>query len=389
MSLPLFRLEELVNITKGKKQNLSDAKTPTRYIQIDDLRNDDLIKYTADDVGTFVGEGDVIIAWDGANAGIVGYGLNGLIGSTLARLTIINIEVNAEYLARFLQSKFKEIRGNCTGATIPHVSKPHLLSLEIPLPPLDEQKRIAAILDKADSLRRKRKEAIDLADEFLGAVFLDMFGDSAGQGWELVTVEDLAAPVRGSMRTGPFGSDLKHAEFVEKGISVLGIDNAVKNKFDWGKDRFISHEKYEQLKRYTVKPGDVIITIMGTCGRCAVVPEDIPIAINTKHLCCITLDQSKCLPSFMHAYFLKHPVARKYLSQTAKGAVMDGLNMGIIKSLPIPLVPMDLQKKYESICKQLSKLDKNNLEAESYLNDCFSSLSQKAFKGELSQKNVA
>ena len=389
MSLPLFRLEELVNITKGKKQNLSDAKTPTRYIQIDDLRNDDLIKYTADDVGTFVGEGDVIIAWDGANAGTVSYGLNGLIGSTLARLTIINIEVNAEYLARFLQSKFKEIRGNCTGATIPHVSKPHLLSLEIPLPPLDEQKRIAAILDKADSLRRKRKEAIDLADEFLGAVFLDMFGDSAGQGWELVTVEDLAAPVRGSMRTGPFGSDLKHAEFVEKGISVLGIDNAVKNKFDWGKDRFISHEKYEQLKRYTVKPGDVIITIMGTCGRCAVVPEDIPIAINTKHLCCITLDQSKCLPSFMHAYFLKHPVARKYLSQTAKGAVMDGLNMGIIKSLPIPLVPMDLQKKYESICKQLSKLDKNNLEAESYLNDCFSSLSQKAFKGELSQKNVA
>jgi type I restriction enzyme S subunit len=389
VSLPLFRLEELVNITKGKKQNLSDAKTPTRYIQIDDLRNDDLIKYTADDVGTFVGEGDVIIAWDGANAGTVGYGLNGLIGSTLARLTIINIEVNAEYLARFLQSKFKEIRGNCTGATIPHVSKPHLLSLEIPLPPLDEQKRIAAILDKADSLRRKRKEAIDLADEFLGAVFLDMFGDSAGQGWELVTVEDLAAPVRGSMRTGPFGSDLKHAEFVEKGISVLGIDNAVKNKFDWGKDRFISHEKYEQLKRYTVKPGDVIITIMGTCGRCAVVPEDIPIAINTKHLCCITLDQSKCLPSFMHAYFLKHPVARKYLSQTAKGAVMDGLNMGIIKSLPIPLVPMDLQKKYESICKQLSKLDKNNLEAESYLNDCFSSLSQKAFKGELSQKNVA
>ena len=192
MSLPLFRLEELVNITKGKKQNLSDAKTPTRYIQIDDLRNDDLIKYTADDVGTFVGEGDVIIAWDGANAGTVGYGLNGLIGSTLARLTIINIEVNAEYLARFLQSKFKEIRGNCTGATIPHVSKPHLLSLEIPLPPLDEQKRIAAILDKADSLRRKRKEAIDLADEFLGAVFLDMFGDSAGQGWELVTVEDLA-----------------------------------------------------------------------------------------------------------------------------------------------------------------------------------------------------
>ena len=216
MSWPKFKLEELVKISKGKKHSLSDTKTSTRYIQIDDLRNDNRIKYTNDEAGVFVKKRDVIIAWDGANAGTIGYGLEGLIGSTLAKLSIVNPEVDTEYLARFLQSRFKKIRDNYTGATIPHVSRPHLMSLEIPLPPLDEQKRIAAILDKADTIRRKRQQAIQLADDFLRSVFLDMFGDPETKGWEITTVEKVAESTKGSMRTGPFGSQLLHSEFVEK-----------------------------------------------------------------------------------------------------------------------------------------------------------------------------
>lgn len=264
-----------------------------------------------------------------------------------------------------------------------HLYPKDVARLRIPLPPLPEQRRIAAILDVAESLRTQRRAAIEQLDKLTQAIFIDMFGGAQSKGWPVVTIADIAAAQPGSIRTGPFGSQLLHSEFVDEGVAVLGIDNAVANEFRWGERRFITPAKHRELQRYTVHPGDVLITIMGTCGRCAVVPDDIPLAINTKHLCCITVDAQKCVPQFLHAYFLRHPSAQKYLQQTAKGAIMSGLNMGIIKALPMALPPLALQTAFATRV-QFSEALKAKHRAILALDDAlFASLQHRAFTGTL------
>ncbi|MGC9370353.1 MAG: restriction endonuclease subunit S [Paracoccaceae bacterium] len=296
------------------------------------------------------------------------------------------------FLYYFLYANRALLEGLGSGTTFKELSSTNLKSVRIPLPPLEEQQRIVAILDEAcEGLSRARAHAeanFQNARELFGNFASGLF-DEITTATSTITsqVKELALAEKGSIRTGPFGSQLRHSEFVDQGIAVLGIDNAVNNEFRWGKRRFITEDKYDALRRYTVRPGDVIITIMGTCGRCAVIPDDIPVAINTKHLCCITLDQGTCLPKYLHAYFLHSPKARSYLAAEASGSVMDGLNMGIIKKLPVDLPSLDRQLEVVGRLNDLKRKANalaTSAEAKiSDLNDLRQSLLQKAFSGEL------
>jgi type I restriction enzyme S subunit len=295
-------------------------------------------------------------------------------------------KLDAQYLARWLTLQFQgEVFRNLCRQWVNQatVGRDLLLSLRIPVPPLPIQRRNAEMLGKADALRAKRRATVAKLDTLSRSIFLDLFEDVVGNEWPMITIADVADPAEGSIRTGPFGSQLLHGEFIGSGIRVLGIDNVVSNEFRWGEPRFISEAKYRGLKRYTVRPGDVLITIMGTCGRCAIVPDSIPIAINTKHLCCITLDQRKCLPGFLHAYFLQHPIAQRYLEQSAKGAIMSGLNMGIIKAMPIPLPPIELQKIFIGRLGSVERTRTQYLNSQAEMNELFGSLQYRAFQGEL------
>jgi type I restriction enzyme, S subunit len=286
------------------------------------------------------------------------------------------------FILRFLRQPYVRIQGErrMTGSVGQRrVPEAFLANLQIPLLPLDEQRRLAQVLDSVDALRSKRRTAIALLGKLAQSIFIDMFG-SVDESWPQVTVENIAEDTKGAIRTGPFGSQLLHEEFVDSGVPVLGIDNAVANEFQWKGRRYITKEKYQKLTRYTVHPGDVLITIMGTCGRCAVVPNDIPLAINTKHLCCITLDQSKCLPEFLHSYFLIHRDAQRYLKKTAKGAIMDGLNMAIIKRLPISLPPIGLQRTFAQQIASLRATNAANTAHLAELDTLFVSLQSRTFR---------
>jgi type I restriction enzyme S subunit len=122
---------------------------------------------------------------------------------------------------------------------------------------------------------------------------------------------------------------------------------------------------------------------MGTIGRSCVVPDEIPTSINTKHLAAITLDRTICLPEFLSSVFIYLPHIQQQMSLANRGAIMDGLNLSIIKNLKISLPPIEVQKEF--VRKNHQLLTINNMQEQDiqFIADLNKSLIQKAFKGEL------
>jgi type I restriction enzyme S subunit len=263
-----------------------------------------------------------------------------------------------------------------------HLYPKDVSNLKINLPSSGEQKRIADILDKTDALRQKRQQMIDLSSELLRTSFLELCGPNAEgyNKWDLHKVDDLVTQ-KNHIRSGPFGSALKHSEFKSQGVYVLGIDNAVKNTFVYSGNRYISREKYEELKKYTVFPGDVLISIMGTTGKSAVVPESIPLAITTKHLATITPNKELIEGEVLSFAIHTHPEILKQIQKNNKGAVMPGLNLGIIKNLTLSIPPMCNQKQFIKVLSIIARL-KEKFDKNSYAS-LLNSLTQRAFRGEL------
>ena len=270
----------------------------------------------------------------------------------VACLRLKTDRIKKSFLFHILNSEYFEQQcvNSSKGVAQKNMSTEWLKEYSIPLYSIEKQVEISFILDTLQSIITHRRTQLEKLDELIKARFVEMFGDENAQ-WRTVSMVDVCK----KMRTGPFGSALHHDEFVDSGVFVLGIDNAVENRFSYSRMRYITEEKYEQLKRYTVFPGDVIITIMGTVGRSAVIPFDMPKAINTKHLACITPDYDLVDSDFLCNAFQIHPAIKHQLNNQIKGAIMDGLNLTIIKKLKIKLPPLELQKEFVAFYKQVDK----------------------------------
>ena len=392
-----LKLPEIAPYSGKRVQPFDDVK---RYMSTGDLKGENLsfedVTYESKPsrADILVSEGDILFAkmTNTNKALIIDRDHDGIIVSTgFSVHRPLENELFGEYFLHFLKHNSFQRQKNkfCTGAIQSAISNSGIEKILVPVPDYKDQLQIAKLLSKAENLIAQRKESIRLLDEFLKSTFLKMFFSNPDTAkWEEVKFEELADKKKGSMRTGPFGSSLLHGEFTETGdVKVLGIDNVVTNRFDWKRSRCITIDKYQELKRYTVFPNDVLISIMATLGRTAVVPKDIPLCINSKHLAAITLDKNIANPYFVAYAFHSHPLIVRQMSNNVKGAIMDGLNLTIIRRIKIQLPPVELQNKFGETFEKTEVIKTQYQQSLQELENLYGSLSQKAFKGELGLKD--
>ncbi|WP_341325870.1 restriction endonuclease subunit S [Methylotuvimicrobium sp. KM2] len=260
-----------------------------------------------------------------------------------------------------------------------HLYPKDVSRLEIPLPPLPEQKRIAAILDKADAIRRKRQQAIQLADEFLRSVFLDMFGDPVTnpKGWGAVKLGDICE-VGSSKRVFV-------DEFTEFGIPFYRgteVGRLGENE-DIQPHLYISNDHYENLKKHSGVPkiGDLLLPSICHDGRIWKVNSKTPFYFKDGRVLWIKVNQSSINSDYLRSY-LKNLFLANY-SSIASGTTFAELKIVILKELSVLSPPLDLQIKYAEIIEKAIKKYGINKAFSEKSSKLFDSLCQKAFAGEL------
>lgn len=270
-----------------------------------------------------------------------------------------------------------------TGANLPRLSPRTLAKMEIPLPPLAEQRRIAAILDAADALRVKRRAAIAKLDELTQSIFLDMFGDPATnpKGWARVTLADVCGDAD-DIKCGPFGTQLSQSEYTDAGVPLWGIRH-VNASFAVTTREFLSVNTAERLASYSIVPGDIVMTRKGTVGNCAVYPRGMPLGIMHSDLLRLRVDGKRCDPTFVaHQLHTSRDVDRQIVAISG-GAVMPGINVTKLKRLEIALPPILEQRRF---AKGTAVISEQRLKASTsfeQLGSLFASLQHRAFRGEL------
>ena len=295
--------------------------------------------------------------------------------------------VSRDYLFYFLRTPdtVNLATSRCSGANLPRLGPKQLASLQIPLPPFAEQKRIAGILDAADALRAKRREALAQLDTLIQSTFLDMFGDPVTNpmGWRVGRLEDYFSETRAGTCCGPFGSALKKHEYVDDGVPVWGIDNVKPNQFIQKRSLFITPAKFAQLRRYSVEPGDILISRAGTVGRMCVAVPTVERSIIGTNLIRLTLNPGAMTPVYFACLYTFCGDRLPGLRASGDDRSYSFLNTTRLKSLVVPLPPLDLQHRFAAIVQSVEQQKTSQRAHLAELDTLFASLQSRAFRGDL------
>ncbi|WP_312329233.1 restriction endonuclease subunit S [Acinetobacter sp.] len=325
---------------------------------------------------------DILMALSGATVGKIAIASETDIGAYInQRVAIIRAkdEITADYLKFFFSGVFlDDLLKNAGGAAQPNLSPKQLLFMEIPFPPLSEQRRIASILDKADELRQKRQQAIEKLDQLLQATFLDMFGDFQinPMNWQTKplseVVNNTTIVTYGIVQAGeeyrdgiPYirTGDIKNGSILTENLSRT--DPEIAKKF----------------KRSEVQTGDIVMSIRATVGTTALVPKILNGANLTQGTARIAVGEN--IEREYALYHLRCQATQNWIQKQVKGATFREITLGKLRELPVYLPPRDLQKKFVEIYNSIEMLKLNANKSLESSKQLFKSLQNQAFSGNL------
>lgn len=306
--------------------------------------------------------------------------------STNQAILGINIKdeskLNIKYLRFWFTTIKAQLLNRAVGAALANISLGIVKELEIPLPSLPTQQKIAVILNKADELRQYDKQLLAKYDTLTQSLFLDMFGDPVKneKEWKKVELKKCTSKI-GSGSTPRGGKEAYHRE----GISLIRSLNIYDNVFKYKNLAFINDEQAEKLKNVTIENNDVLFNITGaSVCRCTVVPADVLPARVNQHVSILRPLTDKLHPLFLSHLLISENIKIQLLGVgSAGGAIMEAITKEQLEKFKIPVPPIELQKQFAERVKLIEVQKQQAQEALAKSEDLFQGLLQRAFNGEL------
>jgi len=300
------------------------------------------------------------------------------IGRGLAAIRVRESKMIPAFLGHFLKAHEQSIAKKGVGSTFNAISKDDIENLEVPAPPLSEQLTVVRLLDDAGQLRQLRAEADRRTNDLIPALFHEMF--NSNREYSRKRLEDICSSPAG-IKAGPFGSSLKKECYTTEGPRVYGQEQTIANDFSVG-DYHINQEKYAEMRAYAVAPGDILISLVGTYGKVALVPEDAEPGIINPRLIRVRVDRQIMLPVFLKHY-LQLNETQAHLQALARGQTMGVLNATLLKELSVIVPPLENQKTFAARVSKVQEFEAVQAIGKQRLNDLFQCLLHRAFQGEL------
>jgi type I restriction enzyme S subunit len=290
------------------------------------------------------------------------------------------------YLFYYLKSILEELIKMGVGGAQPNISAGKIKQIEIPIPPLSTQKKIAAILDAADAYRQKTKNLIDKYDQLAQTLFLDMFGDPVRneKGWKVNDLKSISTKIL-SGNTPKGGREV----YVNEGIIFFRSQNVWRNRIVLEDVAFIDQDTHDKMRNSSLKHRDILMTKTGrfntensSLGRAAMFLGDNDTANLNGHVYLIRL-KNGIVNEFV-LFIITTNQYREHIRRVCVGGIdKRQINKEHLEEFPIISPPIELQQKFTNI---LLSIEEQKQQAQASLQkaeDLFNSLLQRAFKGEL------